>query len=286
MADFSHYDNETRTALQHAITSAELMLSFFDGYYTFVIIDLNRVIVRYVEGETKFGFKEGDTLSEATITYSAIKEKKRVSKIMSTSSSVFGFPYAGTASPIYDSTRRIVGAYSAIYSIQEHATLEEFSDKLNHKTEELGATMQDMVTSSKELVSSVSVLSHRTQEALEAAGAIQEVAGIIKRVADQTNLLSLNASIEAARAGEAGRGFAVVASEVGKLAHNTKVSVSDIAKKLQAVTEAVNDISHYVSGFEQTFTQRLEQLQNIEREIIAIRADAEQLHHVAGRLIR
>jgi Asp-tRNA(Asn)/Glu-tRNA(Gln) amidotransferase C subunit len=286
MVNLSRYDALTAQALQQAIISAELMLDFFAGYYTFVVIDLDRYIIRYVQGETAFGFKEGEILAEGTITYAAIREKKRVSMMKRQHESVFGFAYAGTASPIYDTNKRIVGAYSAIYSIQEHSTLEHVVERLNNSTALTGKAMSAMVGSGAQLVENIGKLTNRTDEAQQAVASIQEVTALIRRVADQTNLLSLNASIEAARAGDAGRGFAVVASEVGKLAQNTKLSVGDIAKKLLAITDAVQDIGGYVTELSAILTQRLEQMRNVEQTIADIRDDAGQIQHVAQRLIR
>lgn len=127
---------------------------------------------------------------------------------------------------------------------ESHKILEKTQQDISSiktKFETLERTM--LVTAQKEqnMSDKLNHVSHSTNE-------IKNILGIIENIADQTNLLALNAAIEAARAGEHGRGFAVVADEVRKLAEGTQKSLVDIDATInvvvQAIMEANTDIAH------------------------------------------
>ena len=86
----------------------------------------------------------------------------------------------------------------------------------------------------------------KATEVARQADDIKNIVGVIKDIADQTNLLALNAAIEAARAGEHGRGFAVVADEVRKLAERTGKSLNEIEVNVNVLVQGINDMSESI----------------------------------------
>lgn len=118
-----------------------------------------------------------------------------------------------------------------------------------------GKVIDDVVADVRSIAESVDGAATAVRTLGSHSQAIAKVVGVIKEVADQTNLLALNAAIEAARAGEQGRGFAVVADEVRKLAERTSASTEDIARIVGLITsgtdEAVDSMERQVEQVQQ-----------------------------------
>lgn len=91
-------------------------------------------------------------------------------------------------------------------------------------------------------------LAHKIQQLSSDAAQVKDILVVIGDIADQTNLLALNAAIEAARAGEHGRGFAVVADEVRKLAERTQKSLQEINATINVIVQAIVDSSEQMTA--------------------------------------
>ncbi len=160
-------------------------------------------------------------------------------------------------------------ARTAEEATQQTATVAEASEEASANAQAVAAAIEELNASISEIAQQVNesaqVAGHAARQANDtnnevqglamAAQKIGDVVKLISEIAEQTNLLALNATIEAARAGEAGRGFAVVASEVKALASQTSKATDEISAQVGSIQSATRTSVEAIDGITRTISK-------------------------------
>ncbi|PAF44293.1 hypothetical protein BJI48_03700 [Helicobacter sp. 11S02596-1] len=147
---------------------------------------------------------------------------------------------------------------------EESQKLKIAVDKLNESSKYQSQNLKQTSISVEEVTDSMQNVASKTNDVIAQGQDIKNIIDIIRDIADQTNLLALNAAIEAARAGEHGRGFAVVADEVRKLAERTQKSLAEIETNINILVQSISDMAESISMQTKNITQINETIAELE----------------------
>lgn len=179
----------------------------------------------------------------------------------------------------------------------EGARLSQESNLLSNQ----GKTrLDETIASMKVIEENTSMVGGSMAQLQQTAASIRELSATIADIANQTNLLSLNASIEAARAGEHGRGFAVVAQEVKKLAEESRLAAEEVSKlaantskqfeevtsRVRGIQASVNECNESLNHTEDAFEGILEGSSKSNEQIQLIQAEVAQMTVVVGEIAK
>lgn len=165
--------------------------------------------------------------------------------------------------------------------VNEIGNLNENAKSIKELGEMAMEAMKGLQETNERTRHSIDIIYDQTNETNESAQRIKAATALITNIAEETNLLSLNASIEAARAGEQGRGFAVVAAQIQKLAEQSSESakqieaiilslIEDSDKAVLTMNEVKEIMDHQSQNVSNTDTQVMQLLQDVEQSISAI----------------
>jgi len=168
----------------------------------------------------------------------------------------------------------------SISQISEHANdAHTISAELSTLSKAGSTIIHDTITEMRVIADSVNESSTVVQELASKSEQISNVVKVIREVADQTNLLALNAAIEAARAGEQGRGFAVVADEVRKLAERTAHSSMEISTTTEQIRSNIGAVLNGLQSCVERVNKGVAKASQAENSITQINAGAQKVVH-------
>ena len=210
---------ETRVALSFG---AALFAALFCGYY------LLRAITRPL-GKLSTQLEQSGSLVNTSV--SDIAATARQQEVMATEVATTTLEIGATSKEISATSKELVRTMNDVSRVADQSAALAGSGQTG--LTQMEDTMRQIIAAAGSINAKLAVLN-------EKAGNIGQVVTTITKVADQTNLLSLNAAIEAEKAGEYGRGFAVVATEIRRLADQTAVATYDIEQMVKEIQSAVS----------------------------------------------
>ncbi|MDR7866611.1 MAG: methyl-accepting chemotaxis protein [Sporomusaceae bacterium] len=221
------------TKLEAAIKSAEMFrdLNAFDC--SAIVTDAQGIILYHTQAKT---FKENVVIGQPAPGGAAKKViETRQPVRVDVPESAYGVKLRAIMRPIFEDDGTFSGVIGNAINMQTVSTLHEAAQNIASISEEMTATSQELAVTATQLAESLVSVRSVSENVL---GEIEKTGSILQFVSDvaqNSNLLGLNAAIEAARAGELGRGFAVVADEMRKMASNSGESVRNIKTILDSI---------------------------------------------------
>ena len=247
----------------------------YEDEVSYAITDLERYQLYIPTKNINPNIKAGDLVAEGSASYEAIKTGKVVKRIID--KNVYGFELMATAIPIRDDSGKIVGSVSFGRSMEKYYKIFNLSKTLSESLDEVAAAIEEFSAGLQNVLSSNEIIVNDVMMANEETKNTDSILKFIRGIANQTNLLGLNASIEAARTGEAGRGFSVVAEEIRKLSNSSSESINRIGSVLHKVQKSVENINRNINDMSDVFKTQNDAIQHINLSLQDLNTVAKEL---------
>ena len=228
-------------------------------------------IISSIKNDSATLFKASEMLSEKTDETSSHVEQmeKAVGEIAVGAGS--------QAEETQDATENIIVMGNMIEeTVEELSSLSRTAKSTKERGEATLEALRELQSTNVRTSESIDIIYEQTNVTNESAQKIKEATALITNIAEETNLLSLNASIEAARAGEQGRGFAVVAGQIQKLAEQSNESAKQIESIILSLIEDSNKAVKTMNEVKEIMEQQSENVVNTNTQVNNLLQDVEE----------
>lgn len=194
------------------------------------VTDSEGEILLFLQPETfKMGVKVGDKVASTGANAECIQTQKEVAKILP--QELYGLVVKVISVPVFDGDQ-FVGVITTGTSFDRQQKLQQAAENIATTSGQITATVEEIAATATQLAGDLVSIRSGGGRVLDEIQKTDDILQFVSDVAENSNLLGLNAAIEAARAGDHGRGFAVVADEIRKMAVNSEQAVKDIKRIL------------------------------------------------------
>ncbi|MEK3836697.1 methyl-accepting chemotaxis protein [Paenibacillus sp. FSL M7-0896] len=229
--------DQLRKALE---ISLPLVQRLFPLDVMFALADRDKFIY-YLQGkELKAKIELGSPVPPSGGIRSALESGEEVSATIPRE--IYGIPFKSSSMPIRDRNGVVTGVFTIGISLSNQVTLSDAANALAVTSDEISSTSVEIAGTASDLANTVGDLKELGQKVVEDLQQTDEILDFIRKVAENSNLLGLNAAIEAAHAAEHGRGFGIVAQEIRKMSVSSASSAKDIAGILQMIKQKINQM--------------------------------------------
>lgn len=246
------------------------------------VFDREKCLV-YIPGKKMdLGAKAGDPVKVGSSVHRAMHEKKRI--FVRVNKEVYGRAYLGVALPIYNEAREVIGGIAVTEPVDKFDEAREIADKMYDSTSILASTTEEISAQTEEIASVCQVLAQVAQKLKDQVKEMDTILGFIRSIANQTNLLGLNAAIEAARVGDMGRGFGVVAGEIRNLSNRSGESIKQIETLINEMQNDSDQVYQQMNHVDTVVSEIATAITNVANAVQQVAVMSDGLNKLAVSL--
>lgn len=264
---------------------APLLSEMFPEGVFLYMTDLQKVAYRQPSKEFDIPtFQVGRGLVDSDIASKTLRTKQPT--IAELDSSIYGVPIYVANYPLFDDDgdKDIVATFGIVIPKKLAEQLRNISNHLNDGLSQMSATIQQLAASASQIHTNEMELNEDIQGITNLSSEVNNVSTFIKKIADETNMLGLNAAIEAARVGDAGKGFSVVAEEIRKLSEHSKGTVPQLKNLTDNINNIVAEASEKSKVSLNSSQEQAAATEEVTASIEEITSMAEELNSIAQKL--